>query len=193
MSMEHKAFIFDFNAFLKLEKEIINAVKKSDTKPVYDFINKNLDECVSPYSEEELDENWQDELESEDLKELCDFALTCCYDITDDQGLSNIWEALLNIMKQLEWSFAAEYYILGNGVSYGDFDLDPGGMGTGFVEKNDIEKMNSDLIKNRGKFIEKLKTVNKMENKNDLEEGYEVLLSLYSDALNEKKGLLFTF
>ena len=200
MSMEHKGFIFDSDLYKILEKEIIKAVKKNDNESLYNFINEHLDECSSPYSEEELDEGWQDELESEDTHELCDFALTYCYDITDDQGLSYSWDALLCVMKQLNWPLDVDCYVLGNNVSYGDFVIDPGGMGAGFVEKKDIKKMNSELLKNKEKFIEKIKTVDfKKEkalyeyNENDLKEAYETLLSLYSSALDEKKGLFFTF
>ena len=201
MSMIHEAYLFDSALF---ERELVDviaaAVRRDDLQPIYEFIDRHIENCTSPYSGEELDECWREELEEQDIQELCDFALTRYYDAEDDIGLGYSWDALLNALKFLDLKFNAEYYVWGQEFSVDDFVLDPGGMGMGFVEAEDVADMLLDLTRNKAAFSEKIKD-NNIEceellyelSLEELEEAYDELINLFEIAKSERQGLLFVF
>lgn len=65
MSLEHKAFVFDFYGFRGELKPILeSSLLSGDISSLYEFIIANKDILVDPYQGETLDESWEDMIEA---------------------------------------------------------------------------------------------------------------------------------
>lgn len=186
MSMEHKAFIFDTNKFhCELEQIILLAGKSNDLTNLKKFIEENKSGIISPYTLDELDENWENELENRDVQEFSDFALTVCYNPEDDFGLGYDWTLLVEWLENLPLKFNSDYYILGKEIKSDNFKLDPSYMGFGLVEKEDVSIIYKELIS--------LNSEIKKSKNEELIEVYNILIETYEQAKNQNKGLMMTF
>ena len=198
MSMIHKAYCFDTKAFDNDLREIITkCVDGNNLSELRSFICDNVEFLSSPYSFDALDEDWQDELENGEIQELSDFALTRYYDVSDDIGLEESWNSLLESLKAIKMLNDYSYYVIGEEFSVGDFCLDPGGMGLGFVDVNEITNIKEELIEKRdyfGKAIQKTKvdTIYELTTE-EIENAYSQLIDIYEQAEKNQKGLMFTF
>lgn len=198
--MEHKTFIFDTNTFnQELREIIISSGRWDDTKSLKKFIKEHISKLYSPYTGELLDEDWEGELENEDVQEYSDFCLTYYYSPEEEYGLAYLWDALIEVLSKLQLSFEAEYCILGAAVETDDFILDPGGEGMGFVEAEDVPKIYGELINKKEEF-EKTVIGNSLSEKtlfevnyDELVEAYTELISIYKEASSRKLGLMITF
>jgi hypothetical protein len=197
--MEHKAFVFDTQAFKReLEHIIFDAGLKNHPEIIQKYIDKHIGKVYSPYTEDLLEEDWEEELENGGVQELADFALTCYYSVDDDCGLSYLWEALLEALRNISIKVEPEYCVLGHSLKKQDFILDPGAMGMGFVQAKDIFAIYKELIRCRGEFIQ-----NGLPSDEDLlyeditleelVEAYDKMIALYKDALDNSHGLLMMF
>jgi len=197
--MEHKAFLFDTQTFNReLNPLILDAGLRNNPEPLRNFIDNNIGRVYSLYTEELLDANWKEELENGGVQELADFALTYYYSLDDDRGLSYFWDALLEVLYNILSKSDSEYYILGRSLAKQDFILDPGRMGMGFVQAQDVSDILRELNRCRDSFIN-----NGLPNKEDLLyeditleeliEAYDQLIILYKEALESNRGLLMTF
>lgn len=128
MSMDHKAFAFDWDAFeSELLPVLTQALETSDTAALKAFIDEHRESLVDPVSEDLLAEDWQDTLVSGDVQELADLALTKYYEPTEDCGLGEWWD---EINKSL--APAAGAALLGTPLKGGAQVFDPGRMGAYF-------------------------------------------------------------
>lgn len=197
--MEHKAFLFDTQEFNhELNSMILDAGLKNNPEILLKFINNSIGRVYSPYTGELLDTSWKDELENGGVQELADFALTCYYSPEDDCGLSYFWDVLLEALQGIRTKFDPEYCVLGEPLRKQEFVLDPGGMGMGLVQAEDINNIHRELIGRRERII-----ANGLPKDEDLlyeditfeelVEAYDELIRLYKAALENKKGLLMTF
>ena len=117
MSMDHKAFAFDWDAFeSELLPVLTQALETSDTAALKAFIDEHRESLVDPVSEELLAEDWQDTLVSGDVQELA-----------EDCGLGEWWD---EISKSL--APAAGASLLGSPLKGGSQVFDPGRMGAYF-------------------------------------------------------------
>src|SRR5215468_5200920 len=92
MSMSHKAFVFDYEAFESQLRAILErALRTRDVGEIRAFIMANRAALRDPYEGEPLGADWEDLLERKDVDEYGDFALTRYYDPTRDIGLGDDW------------------------------------------------------------------------------------------------------
>jgi len=189
--MEHKAFLFDTSDFIKELSEVILTAGNTDNEDLLiSFINENLEDLKSPYSGEELTDEWQQELETKDIQELADFAMTKYYNPDEELGLSYNWDSLLESFDRLDLKFNSNYYILGEPLKSHSFILDPGRMGLGFVNSNYISSIHKELLNLKENF-----TAICQENNLDSELiiSFDELLEIYKKADEAGSGLLLTF
>jgi len=191
MSMEHKSFLFNTSAFTKELSEIILTAGETDNeKLLISFINQNLNDLKSPYSGEELTAEWIEELETEDIQELADFAMTKYYNPDEELGLSYSWELLLESFDELDLKFNNEYYILGKSLDSENFTLDPGRMGLGFIDSQQISSIHKELVTLKQNFINIFETESLDK---EVIQAYEELIEIYEEAKESNCGLLMTF
>jgi hypothetical protein len=130
MSMSHKAYAFDWNAFtMELRPTLDGAlVSGGDANPLFVFIDTNLERCSDPNEGNPLASKWKDALHGLDvLQEAADYALTKYYDPRDDHGLGTVWLTLVSRLPAAESTA-----LLGVGLTIGGRLFDPGAMGSYF-------------------------------------------------------------
>lgn len=196
MSMEHKAFIFDTKSYSEeLNDILLTSGLSNDIRRISQFIADNIDDIRSPYSGDELEDDWEDELGTKDIQEYADFALAAYYDPGDDIGLSYYWDPLIEILKDLDFD-KAEYCILGTPIQKEHFCVDPGRCGLGLARSEDIPNLLKQLIAIQPR-LEQLDEGDLVDTynieMNDLITAYEDLLSIYQSASNDNEGVMFTF
>lgn len=196
MGMEHKAFVFDTKTYMEqLNNLLVDRGANDDIATIRQFIEEHLDIMKSPYTGDELNEDWGEEIEKGDIQEYADFALTGYYNLNEDIGLSYEWDRLLEALKKLDL-IEAEYCILGKSIQKENFRIDPGYCGLGLVYAEDIPGLYQKLITFQNRLdemnIEELKSFIEIEQE-DLKSVFEDLIFIFQSALNDKKGLMFTF
>jgi hypothetical protein len=129
MSMSHKAYAFDWNAFEcdELFTILIESLESNDVLPLAHYIEIHRAEIKDPYKGELLTETWQEMLEKKDIQEYGDFAITRFYDPTIDMGIGEKW---LEIEESL--SDPNRGIFLGSPVHSKNNVFDPGYMGAYF-------------------------------------------------------------
>jgi hypothetical protein len=178
MSMEHKAFVFDYEAFESELKEILEtALNLNEIGGLKEFIRINMDYLTDPDEGERLPANWSEMLEYKDPHQYGDFALTKFYDPIEDIGLGYDWIEIEDVISnKLEGSIS----ILGYSVGKNDNYFDPGKMGSYFQplsmvvdNKNKIDT----LMKNKPSHLKFLSPV----------------LAMFDLAILANKGLYISF
>lgn len=128
MSFDHQAFRFQWNAFATELSPILSRVLQEENSQALErFIDDNLISCVNPYDGEALDEHWRDALETGDVQEVADFALTRYYSPLDDVGLGGAWLPLSESLKP-----AQQAALLGSAFGSAGRKFDPGRQGSYF-------------------------------------------------------------
>lgn len=193
MSMDHKAFVFDTEKF---HTEIEPVMKDSIENPevARQYICEHYDQLQSPYTGDVLEEDWEDEFEKPTLQVYFDILLTACYDVNDETGLSEMWDAVNEVVKELDAFEEPEIAVLGREVVINDVKVDPGMMGLGLVESHEVQDIHTKLQENR----EEAENAEPDDLLYDAEpdewmEAYDDLCSIYDEAIRQGKGLLFTF
>lgn len=134
MSMEHKAYEFDWDSFEnELLSALLDALREDDNSKLLEFIACNLESITDPYEGEPLDKHWRENLIHSPTQEIADYALTKYYSVNDDLGLGSEWLSLKDSLKQQEIDSLL-------GVSYQEFD--PGCCGSYFQS---IEQLKAKL------------------------------------------------
>jgi hypothetical protein len=137
MSMEHKAFLFNYDEFTAtLAPILFAALANNDIQPLMRYIEENREHLKDPYEGDPLDPQWMDLVEPMDAHQLGDFALTRFYSPTEDIGLGYTWEASLENVRR-EVNEDAEAIILGEPFGPSSHPFDPGKMGS-FVRSREI-------------------------------------------------------
>src|SRR5215475_8354832 len=109
MSMDNKAYVFDYNAFMnELSGTLLDALSTGQTDSLMKFIDENWDSLTDPDEGEPLDESWRDMIETAarqtygvfalDAHIYGDFALTKFYDPADNIGLSHYWDEVESLL-----------------------------------------------------------------------------------------------
>ena len=143
MSLAHKAFLFDGISFANELKPIIEAgLISRDVAKVRDFISDNLQCLVDPYEGEPLGADWETMIETPDIHQYGDFALTKYYSPILDRGVGASWE---NIQQILRTKKIPSWVLLGSPVGVGESFFDPGKAGSYFQMPEEVEKSVEEL------------------------------------------------
>ena len=193
--MEHKAFVFDTNKFhAEIEPVMKDSIK--NTEVAHRYISEHLDELQSPYTGNTLEEGWEEEFGELTLQVYFDILLTACYDVEDDCGLCDMWDAVNEVIKSLDVFEEGELPVLGWTVEIEDVVIDPGMEGLGIIECDEVEEILNILEENRDEAenaeIETEDLLYEAEPEEWME-AYDNLCNLYKKALRRNKGLLLTF
>ena len=128
MSMEHKAFVFDYAAFEReLRPTLLRALASGESADLVRFIDRAQCEFSDPYEGRPLRDDWQGALSNRDVHEYGDYALTKYYDPACDIGLSYDWQ---EVALELESHGLSEMILLGSALESGGRVFDPGRMGS---------------------------------------------------------------
>lgn len=193
MSMDHKAYVFDTAKFhAEIEPVMKAAVKDADA--AHRYICAHLDELQSPYTGCDLADDWEEEFGELSLQVYFDILLTACYDVDDDCGLAEMWDAVNEVIKALDVFEDGELPVTGRQVEVGGVVVDPGMQGLGIIESDEVAAILELLQENR----DEAENVEPEDLADDVEpdewmDAYDDLCGLYEEALRQNKGLLFTF
>ncbi len=193
--MDHKAFVFDTKKFhAEIEPVMKDSIK--NTEVAHRYISEHLDELQSPYTGNTLEEGWEEEFGELTLQVYFDILLTACYDVEDDCGLCDMWDAVNEVIKSLDVFEEGELPVLGWTVEIEDVVIDPGMEGLGIIECDEVEEILNILEENRDEAenaeIETEDLLYEAEPEEWME-AYDNLCNLYKKALRQNKGLLLTF
>lgn len=167
-----------------------------NTEVAHRYISEHLDELQSPYTGNTLEEGWEEEFGELTLQVYFDILLTACYDVEDDCGLCDMWDAVNEVIKSLHVFEEGELPVLGWTVEIEDVVIDPGMEGLGIIECDEVEEILNILEENRDEAenaeIETEDLLYEAEPEEWME-AYDNLCNLYKKALRQNKGLLLTF
>lgn len=193
MSMEHKAFVFDTKRF---HTEIEPVMKESirDIGIARRYISGHLNELQSPYTGDTLEDGWEAEFGDLTLQVCFDILLTACYDVEDDCGLCEMWDAVNEVIGSLGVFDESEMPVLGRSIEIDGVTVDPGMQGLGIVECDEVASILATLNDNREE-AENAEPEDLLYEAEPEEwmEAYDSLCDLYEEASQQGKGLLFTF
>lgn len=191
--MEHKAFLFDTTKFHSLIEPVMKA-SVVDTNAAHQYICDHLDELQSPYTGDALDTDWESEFGELTLQVYFDILLTACYDVEDDRGLGEMWDAVNEVIKELDVFEEGELPVTGWEVEIENIVVDPGMEGLGIIDSAEVEEILDILKENRddAATAEPEDLLYETDPEEWLE-AYDDLCRLYEDALQQGKGLLLTF
>jgi hypothetical protein len=135
MSISHKAFAFDWNAFEsdELYMLLFRALESDEVSSLIDYIDNHRAELKDPYEGEPLEPSWQELLENQDVHEYGDFALTRFYDPTADLGVAEKWMEIENLLSETDRGA-----LLGFPICSGNNVFDPSLMGSYFQAPEQI-------------------------------------------------------
>ena len=128
------------------------------------------------------------------LQTYFDILLTTCYDVEDNRGLGEMWDAVNEVIKSLDVFEYGEVPVLGYQVEINSVIVDPGMEGLGIIDGDEVAEILERLKENRDE-AESAEPEDLLYEAEPEEwmEAYDDLCSLYEDALSQKKGLLLTF
>ncbi len=194
MSMEHKAFVFDANKFhAEIEPVMKDSIK--NTEVAHRYICDHLEELQSPYTGDVLDEDWEEEFGELTLQVYFDILLTACYDVQDDRGLREMWDAVNEVIKSLGVFEEGALPVTGWEVEIDGVVVDPGMEGLGIIDCDEVEEILNTLKENRDAAASAEHPDGLLYDAESDEwmEAYDDLCHIYEEAIRQKKGLLLTF
>lgn len=139
MTMEHRAFLFDFVGFQRELAGILEAALRSESpSALVRFVDENRSSLRDPYEGEPLPDDWQHLVDSTDPQQVGDLALTKFYNPKDDRGLGPAWEASAASVERIATSLGFSP-VLGRTIGPAGRQFDPGKMGAYFLSPTDVE------------------------------------------------------
>jgi hypothetical protein len=179
MSIDHKAYVFDYDRFaIELKSNLEEALLTENINSLIIFIRENLSFLKDPDLGKPLDINWEKTLINKDVHEYGDFALTKFYDPEDCIGLSNDWREIDDL---LCYEFGEGSLItLGKILGPKDNFFDPGKMGAYFQSPHQVQKnliWLEDTLEQRPELLEYLISV----------------INMLKPASKQGQGLYITF
>ncbi|MBO0856949.1 MAG: hypothetical protein J2P21_00540 [Chloracidobacterium sp.] len=179
MSMEHKAFVLDYESFADQLSDILKTALETDNDDdLAHFIEANISSLKDPYDGDLLDLSWQELVETEDAHSYGDFALTKFYDPASDIGLGHNREAVENLLNDASSGLGAA--ILGSPFGPANNYFDPGKMGSYFQTPNEVQK-NLSLLENL------------VQRRPELSAGLSEAIEMLQQASEVGRGLYVTF
>lgn len=138
MTMEHRAFVFDYQAFeTELKEPLVEALSTGSTKWLAQFIETNRKQLTDPYEGKPLSPKWHSLMESGDVQEYGDFALTRYYDPQDDIGFGAAWST---VEEQLSEYLGDASLVLGHAEGPASCLFDPGRSGSYFQSPEEVAR-----------------------------------------------------
>jgi hypothetical protein len=178
MSMDHKAFVFDYDGFkAELEKTLYEALNSGPLEGLERFIETNLDQLKDPYEGRPLDRSWRSLLESKDAHQYGDIAISKFYDPGSDIGLGSDWELVARGLEKD--SGLPSVVILGDSFGPTHNRFDPGKMGSYFFSKEAAQ--------------DKFSKLRALAKKPSLREILPDAVKMFNLAVASGKGLYTTF
>lgn len=155
MSMEHKAYEFDFENFeFELKDILFNSLQSQAIDSLSKFVDSNINFCTYPWESEKLPSTWREDLEIGDVHEIGDYALTKFYNPNDDFGLGYDFSDYSERYPELE------PFLLGEAFGPKDNLFDSGKMGSYFLAPEiidgfviNLQVSNEDSILEYARFI----------------------------------------
>ncbi|MEO3944691.1 hypothetical protein [Gorillibacterium sp. CAU 1737] len=198
MSMDHKAFLFDTASFHQELAPVLREAALADEVDLLGaFIETHRAVILSPYSGEELEDDWQDEIRTKGVQEYADFALAKYYSSDEERGLSYLWQPLAEVLEACDSLSNGETYVVGIPFTSGSFTLDPGRMGMGFLDAEEIPTRLKELASARESIsLDELDLSEELLDElseDELLDAFDELIDLYRSALEANRGLLMTF
>ena len=134
--MQHRAFLFDYARFTaELEPMLDEALRTGHLKRLARHLDEVEAELSDPEEGEPFEGGWRTWLESGDVHELGDIALTRFYDPGDDLGLGDDWLGARDaLVSRLDTTFP----VLGRFIGPADRPFDPGRMGSYVQSPSDV-------------------------------------------------------
>jgi hypothetical protein len=143
MSMIHWAFIFDYAAFARELKSLLEAgLASGASDALAQFIHDNRRQLTDPYTEQPLPPSWEASLSPGDVQTYGFVALTKFYDVTDPDGEIGLWyrwDVIYDLLVQE--APGLEVTILGRACGSPSNYFDPGRMGT-YFQSADLVRRN---------------------------------------------------
>jgi len=153
VSMSHKAYAFDWSAFVRdeLHNILLDALSSGNERGLIRYIEANRDYIKDPDRGGPLSGDWKDRLGNYDVHEYGDFALTRFYDPMEDSGLGNEWLAIDEHLSETD-----QAVLLGTPFGSPRAYFDPGRQGSYFqtppevvrslarVQRIDLSNMDED-------------------------------------------------
>ncbi len=138
MTMEHKAYVFDYQAFeVQLGASLYEALLANNVTALADFITRNVGVLKDPLEGQPLTASWEELLEQRDVQEYGDIALTKFYDPGNNIGLRYNWQKAQDALsKYLKGRLSP---VLGSPLGPPNNYFDPGRMGTYFQSPKQVE------------------------------------------------------
>lgn len=137
MSLEHKAFEFDWQFFKADFLAILhNALASNDVVLLHSYIEENVRFLVDPYEGEPLNLDWRMQIENvHDVHTLGDFAITRFYDPSKDCGIGSAWLDCGDCFTNSSQIALLDQTV---GPSFNPFD--PGKMGSYFQSPDEVSQ-----------------------------------------------------
>ena len=140
MSMQHHAFLFDFDAYNNSLKTILEqALQSGSTQDLLHFIEQKRDGLKDPYEGDALPTDWRSFVDVDDVHQLGDVALTAFYSPTADRGFGQDWETLASMLEPIAATLGFSP-VLGRTIGPPDNPFDPGKMGSYFLSEDDVDR-----------------------------------------------------
>lgn len=172
--MNHQAYAFDYASFeADLRPLLCQALQSQDPEQLAAWIDANLDALTDPYEGEALADDWRDLLETGDVQEHGDFALSKFYDFDLEMGLADDWRAVDERLAQLG---ASGSLLLGTSLP----GFDPGGAGSYFQSEAEVRQSLATLT-------------SLVEREPQLATELAPALGMLQQAARSKRGLYVTF
>jgi len=137
VTMEHKAFAFDYAGFQReLLPLLAKALANDSSQALIAFIKAEPASFRDPYEGEPLEDNWESLMETNDIHQYGDVALTKYYNPGADIGLGSKWEAIRLV---LENELGTSAPVLGYPIAAEGRVFDPGKSGSYFQSEQDVQ------------------------------------------------------
>jgi hypothetical protein len=131
VSLEQRAFVFDFRSFSsELAPLLDEAIGTGSVEALRAFIAAHVAELRDPNEGDKLDEAWESRMETRDPHQYGDVALTKYYSPTLDIGLGSKWSEVDDELRALNPDLGD--VLLGRTIGPSDSPFDPGKMGAYF-------------------------------------------------------------
>lgn len=180
MSYEHKAFIFDIDGFSRELKPLLEScLCLGNIDQMRNFIVYNRQSLVDPYEGFALEEDWENMIETKDVHQYGDFALTKYYSPTEDRGLGLLWHMVQELLNDKHKLTSSPF--LGVPLGSDEVFFDPGKMGSYFQSQNKVAESLRKILEVEGKVPD------------DALEAVRVFKKMLEQAMYEKKGVYITF
>jgi hypothetical protein len=179
MGMVHKAFAFDWLAFeaSDLYGIVLQALASGGIEELTAYIEAHRSELKDPYEGDPLPEDWQDLLESRDVHELTDFALTQFYDPAEDGGLWYQWRAIQERLPE-----ADQEVLLGTALESEGNCFDAGRLGSYFQTPSEVQDS-----------LNRLRQFQLPDLDDDCQESLDRFQELLEECVEADSGLYVTF